>query len=339
MSCLRVLRMDGIALPALPQLLLSAHGIVSLQLEKLPGFGYTLEALIICLPAMTQLKNLRVHFLSPTSRPVLINTDRPLAGLFVLPVLDIIEFHGTVEYLESLLSGISAPLLRYFHIDFVNQLIFDTPQLSRFIRRTEMQRSPTHATIQSSDGDISITLSTQLGVQHQLSLRILCKQLDWQIPSMAEVCRRLSLTLVDVKWLTIRASASFPAGKDDMDLIHSEILELFRPFCNVKTLWVTESSLSLLAGSLRLVTGELAIEALPELQEIQTEGLNLPPRRLALGRLLPHAGTPPTRWSLPYMMKRTRVRPRRRSDVRFLSVSPTTHPTISGQPWMVLTMM
>ena len=120
MPRLRVLRMDGIALPALPQLLLSAHGLVSLQLEKLPSFGYTLEALIICLPAMTQLKTLRVHILSPTSRPILITTDRPLVGSFILPVLGLMEFHGTIEYLEPLLSGISAPLLRYFHIESIN---------------------------------------------------------------------------------------------------------------------------------------------------------------------------------------------------------------------------
>jgi hypothetical protein len=270
MSSLRALRMVGISLPALPQLLLSTHDLVSLQLEKVPSDGYTLEALIICLPTMTQLKTLHIHFLSPTSRPVLISTDQPLSGFSVLPVLNSIEFHGTVEYLESLLSGISAPLLEYFHIHFFNQLIFDTPQLSRFIRHTETQRSPTHATIQSSEADISITL-TQLGVLHQLSLRISCKQLDWQIPSMAEVCDRLTPILADVEELKIGASVSFPDVQDDMDLIHFQILELFRPFRNVNRLCVTGASLSLVAGALGLVTGELAMAALPELQEIQTK--------------------------------------------------------------------
>ncbi|KAH9074371.1 hypothetical protein EDB83DRAFT_2356601 [Lactarius deliciosus] len=270
MRRLRTLRMVGIALPALPQLLLSAHDLVYLQLENLPSVGYTSEALVICLPAMTQLKTLRIHFLCPTSLPILISTDRALPGYSVLPSLNFIEFHGTNEYLESLFSGISAPLLEHFHIDFFNQLIFDTPQLSRFIHRTEMQQLHTHATIRCSVADISITL-TQLEVQHQLSLRILCKQLDWQIPSMAEVCDKLAPSLVNVEQLKISTSAYFPDEQDDIDLIHSDTLELLRPFRNVKRLCVTEASLSLVAGALGPVTGELAIVALPELQEIQME--------------------------------------------------------------------
>ncbi|KAH9057177.1 hypothetical protein EDB87DRAFT_1129714 [Lactarius vividus] len=62
MPRLRALLIVGIALPALPRLLLSAHDLVSLQLEDIPSVGYTLEALVICLPAMTQLETLRVHF-------------------------------------------------------------------------------------------------------------------------------------------------------------------------------------------------------------------------------------------------------------------------------------
>jgi hypothetical protein len=147
---LRALRMGGFALPALPQLLLSTHNLVSLHLEEVPSVGYTLEALIVCLPAMTQLKTLHIHFHSPTSRPVLVSTDRPLPGFSVLPVLNSMEFHGASEHLESLLSGISAPRLKNFHVDFFNQLIFDTPQLSRFISHSEIQQSPTHATIHSS---------------------------------------------------------------------------------------------------------------------------------------------------------------------------------------------
>lgn len=280
MPRLRTLRMVGIALPALPQLLLSAHGLVTLQLEELPSTGYTVEALIICLPAMTQLKTLRIHFLFPTSRgfrPVLISTDRPLSSFSVLPVLNDIGFRGTTEYLEPLLSVISAPHLEYFHIDFFNQLIFDTPQLSQFILRTELQQSPTHATIHSSADGIRIAL-TRPGVPHQFLLQISCKQLDWQVPSIVEICDKLSSTLVGVEQLQISASASFPGGQDDMDLIYSEILELFRPFRNVTRLCVTEASLSLVSGALELaagtvelVTEDSSIEALPELKEIQTE--------------------------------------------------------------------
>ncbi|KAH9057176.1 hypothetical protein EDB87DRAFT_1129715 [Lactarius vividus] len=133
-----------------------------------------------------------------------------------------------------------------------------------------MQRSHTHATIQCSVADISISL-TRLQLPHRLSLRILCKQLDWQIPSMAEVCDRLSPTLANVEQLKISVSAPCPDGEDDMDLMHSNILGFFRLFPNVKRLCVTGASLSLVAGALGPVTGELAIVVLPELQEIRLE--------------------------------------------------------------------
>ena len=271
MACLRALRMVGFALPAIPQLLLSANDLDFLQLEEVPSVGYTLEALINCLPAMKQLKTLRIHFLSPASRPVLICTHRPLPGFSVLPVLNLIGFRGTSEYLESLLSGISTPLLEHLLVDFFDQRTFDTPQLSRFIRRTEMQRSHTRATIHSSLSGIAITL-TQPGAPQRLWLRILCKQLNRQIPSMAEVCDRLFPTLADVEQLEIGATgASFQDGQGEMDRIHLGVLELFRPFRNVKRLCVTDGSLSLVAGALRLVSEELAMVALPELQEIQTK--------------------------------------------------------------------
>ena len=161
-SSLRILRMIKVALPMLPQLLSSPQGLVSLQLEEIPSIGYTLEALLICLPAMTQLNTLRIHFISPCSRPILINTLRSPERRAVLHHLKYIEFHGTSEYLESLLSIVSTPFLKYIHIAFFNQLIFHTPQLpqlSQFILRTETLRSPNQAILHYSGVDVSLSLS------------------------------------------------------------------------------------------------------------------------------------------------------------------------------------
>ncbi|KAN0136711.1 hypothetical protein V8E53_005481 [Lactarius tabidus] len=263
MPRLRSLRTVWFALPALPQLLLSSHDLVTLWLDKIPCVGYTLEALIICLPGMTQLKTLRIHFLSPSFRPVLIRTDRLLSGFSVLPVLDFIEFRGTSEHLESLLSGISAPHLEQFLIDFFDQGSFDTPHLSRFIRCTEMQRSISHAIIISSPSDISIAVAQE---SRQLLLRILCKQLHRQIRSMAEVCDRIFHTLADVEQLEIVASAS---SQGNMDHIHAGTLDLLRPFRSMRRLCLSKSSLSLVSGALGLVPKELAAVTLPELEKVQ----------------------------------------------------------------------
>ncbi|KAH9172773.1 CHAT domain-containing protein [Lactarius sanguifluus] len=268
---LRILRMVGVALPALPKFLLSAQDLVSLQLEELPSIGYTLDALRFCLPEMTRLKTLRIHFLSPSSRPALASTLQSPESHPVLHYLNYIEFHGASEYLESLLSTISAPFLKYIHMALFNQLIFHTPQfpqLSQFILRTETQRSPTHATIHCSVAEISVTLSKP-GIPHHLALRILCKDLDWQISSMAELCEGLSPTLSRVEQLNISATSTFsPGGQDEMDLTQLEFPDLFRQFINVKRLFITGGSVWHVAGSLGPITGQLAVTVLPALREI-----------------------------------------------------------------------
>ena len=106
---LRTLCMIRVALPAFPKFLSLAKDLVSLQLEEIPSIGYTLEALLIGLPAMTLLKSLRIYFLSPSSRPVLSDTLQSPEMRSVLPCLNYMEFHGTSEYLECLLSTISTP--------------------------------------------------------------------------------------------------------------------------------------------------------------------------------------------------------------------------------------
>lgn len=271
---LRILRMVRVALPALPKLLLLAKDLVSLQLEEVPSIGYTLEALRICLPEMTRLKTLRIHFLSPSSHPVLTSTLQSPESHAVLRCLNYIEFHGTSEYLESLLSTMSAPFLKYLHIAFFNQLVFHTPQflqLSQFILRTETQRPPNQANIHCSAAEVSVTLS-QPGMPHHLALRILCKDLDWQISSMAEICEGLYPTLSHVEQLNINASPTFfRSGQDEIDLTQLEFPDLFRQFINVRRLCVTGGSVSHVAGTLGPITGQLAVTVLPELREIYVD--------------------------------------------------------------------
>ena len=265
---LRNLWMIRIALPALPKVLLLAPNLVSLRLEEIPDIGYTLEALLICLPAMTQLKTLRIHFLFPSSRPVLVSTSERRS---VLHGLNCMEFHGPSEYLEYLVSTITAPSLKHICIAFFNQLIFHIPQfpqLSQFILRTETQRSANQATIHYSEADIFITLS-QLGSPHRLALRILCKNLEWQISSITEICEGLSETLSHVEQLNICAPPTpFVGGEDETDLTQLEFLDLFHQFINVRRLCITGGSVSHIAGFLGQITGQQADMVLPELRVI-----------------------------------------------------------------------
>jgi hypothetical protein len=264
---LRTLWMVRVALPSFPRLLSLAQNLVSFQLEEIPSVGYTMEALLIFLPAMTRLQTLRIHFLFPSSHPVLFSMHQPPESRSVLHCLNYIDFHGTSEYLECLLSTIDTPFLKYIHITFFNQLIFHIPQLSQFIRRTETQQSPNQATIHYFGADISVTLS-QAGMPHHLTLRILCTQLDWQISSMAEIFEEIYLALFHVEQLNIGAPNVFRSGQDEIYLSQLDFPDLFRQFVNVKRLYLTGEAVLHVAVALGHITGQLAVTVLPKLRDI-----------------------------------------------------------------------
>ena len=236
---LRVLHVARIAFPALQRLLLSAENLVSLKLEALPSSGYvSLEALMICLAVTTLLETLHLHFNFPTARFIAGGNISAPQRRVVLPSLDDFAFHGASEYLECLLSGIDAPVLKNIDISFLNQAtIFHTPQLLQFIGRTETQRLHDEAKVYCSRNDISITLTRQ-GAPYRMGLRVGCMSLDWQLSCMAEICDELSLITSDVRNLHIDASFPLPGGQDDMDPL--PLLDLFRPFGNVERLFLTE---------------------------------------------------------------------------------------------------
>jgi hypothetical protein len=78
---------------------------------------------------MTSLRTLRFRFRSPRSCPIR-QRRRPLPlTRVVLPALTLLEFKGVSEYLEDLVSRIEAPALHIIYISFLNQLIFNIPQV------------------------------------------------------------------------------------------------------------------------------------------------------------------------------------------------------------------
>ena len=236
---LRVLHLTRITFPALQRLLLSAENLVSLKLEALPSSEYVSpEALMICLATVTLLETLHLRFNFPISRFIAGGDMSAPQSRVVLASLDEFAFHGASEYLECLLSGIDAPVLKNIDISFFNQAtIFLTPQLLQFIYRTETQRWHDEAKVYRSENDISITLTRQ-GAPHRIGLRVRCMPLDWQLSCMAEICDNLSSIIADVRDLHIDASSPLPGGPDNMDPL--PMSELFRRFSQVKRVFLTE---------------------------------------------------------------------------------------------------
>ena len=230
---LHTLRTTKIALPGLPQLLLSDTDLVSLQLEAIPSIGYIPpDDLITTLSAMHRLQMFHVHFLPPISRPVSLRPQRRVT----LPFLKYFEFHGDCEYLMCLSNGINV-IAKYTYLTFLNDLEYPISTLMDLIGRTEMPGF-SEAKLHYSDTDISITFS-QPETPRLLVFRVPSTRFDWQMTSITKICDQLqSSATLSVRQLDIYASPPLPDGHDDMD--HSLFLGLFRIFNSVESLRVTK---------------------------------------------------------------------------------------------------
>lgn len=268
--CLRVFHLCGIAFPALPTLHLSMKTITSLGLIEIPSSGYfSPETIVASISMLTQLEALSILFQSP----ILYRNGRaPLLKRAILPALTSFGFRGCSEYLEDLVAQVNAPLLVHVAIKFFNQLIFETPQLSLFIGRAKMLKSPSKAMIYSFRQGITICLTqplaTDIDIPGQSYIEVSSNELDWQVSSLAQICGHTSL-LGCVEELEIRTNPLLvsPRWRDDMD--NTQLLELFHSFNGVKVLQMTSALGPIVASALQQVTEELTFGALPALHNIQ----------------------------------------------------------------------
>lgn len=185
---LQSLYLDSIPCPTLPKLLLSASDLVDLCLLDIPPSGYIApEVMVTCLTAMTKLGTLELVFRSPRSLPDEASRHPPLQTCAVLPTLTSLVFLGDSEYLEDILERIDAPLLDHVLATFFHQPILDTPQLLRFISRTEAFQAPILVDVVLVTDFIAIILSRKIGTLRMFTLRILCPQPDLQLSALIQV--------------------------------------------------------------------------------------------------------------------------------------------------------
>ncbi|KAH8994153.1 hypothetical protein EDB86DRAFT_3078357 [Lactarius hatsudake] len=224
---LRTLQLTRIALPSLPQLLSHSHDLVDIQLHDIPRGGYfSPEAFANALSGMTHLRILSLHFLSLPPRRNYLSLP-PLPGeRVVLSALTSLKYRGTSKYLDSLVARIDAPGLGNIDITFFSQPTMDASQLGLFIERTGIHAPLSRAEVQTSEHAISISF-TGSSTSTPLRLQISCKQLDWQLSSMAQVCDQFSPFLSLVNNLRINSTQS-SSGPDDAD--GGQWLELIRAF-------------------------------------------------------------------------------------------------------------
>jgi hypothetical protein len=274
---LKRLSFDGIPFPGLPKLLLSATHLVAFLLHSIPHSGYFApDAIATVLSTLTSLNSFELKFLSPRSCPDRETRRPPPSTRSVLPVLTKFWFKGVSEYLEDLVAQIDAPQLNFLHITFFNDIVFDTPQLIRFLSQTPKLKALERAFITFRYPAAGVNLSSQTFREGNFTVEISCKGLNWQLSSLEQVC---TSCLPPVSMLEDLYFSDYEDPQADWkDNIDNELwVELLRPFSAVKNLYLTEKVASRVAPALQeLVEGrttEVLPTVLPTLQNIFADGL------------------------------------------------------------------
>ena len=279
---LRLLDLYGIPYPSIGKLLLSTTNLVRLSLWRIPHSGYIAPATIApCLSALSNLESLSLGFQHPQSHAHRASRHPPPLTRVALPNLTFLFFHGDIEYLEDILSQIETPTLNESYFRFFNQLVFDTPLLGHFIRRTEPFMTTHAAHVEFYGWGVEVLWGQEEMANDDAftrSLSISCKPLDWQLSALPQVLNSFLSSLSTLESLEI--SVRHEDWQGEIEVIQwREFLHLFTA---VKQMSLKdEASARLIAPALRELAGERATEVLPALQNLSltTSGWSRSPLR------------------------------------------------------------
>ncbi|KAH9004604.1 hypothetical protein EDB86DRAFT_1966240 [Lactarius hatsudake] len=269
---LRHLFLLGIRLPKRLRLLPSTASVVTLVLTNIRASGYFRPKLLVArLQSLPQLEELSIGFSIPIPRP---STEKELLGKqgppVTLPNLKSLTFQGVSAYLERIVAQIRAPLLERLDITLFNQLIFALPHLSDLTNITGGLKLPIANVFFERDEVSIITTGHSLrGHYGRFSLRVRCKQLDWQIGCAAQVCSALIPTLSGVDSLSLDLyDREMPTKWQNGEIDGTTWHELLRSFIGVKILHICGGLSRELSRALQV--GEIGSDPglLPDLQEL-----------------------------------------------------------------------
>ena len=258
----------GIPFPGLPNLLMSATHLVKLILTIPHSGSISPEVIVTALSTLTSLESLRLQFQSPLSHPDLESRRPPPKTRTLLPILSHFSFKGVYEYLDDLVARIVAPQLIEMSITFFNDIIFDTPHFIQFISRTPTLKTLKSAYVTFEDGAAKIYFQTP--EYNSLEVKILCKQLDWQASSLAQVCDSCLPPLSTLEKLSIHLTP--PSNSNRQDNIGNTLwIEILHPFTAVKSLVLSEEFVPHIVPALKELVGGRTTAVLPALQNISLE--------------------------------------------------------------------
>jgi len=261
--------LEGVAFPALPNLVLSPRHFQYLRLHSIPHAGYIPpETMVTFLLPLHNLKGLTIEFSSPESRPLQMGPP-PLTHAH-LPSLTVFRFDGASEYLLDFIARIDTPVLDSFQIKFLSDTIPNISQLHKFIDRTDRLKTFIQAKVYLRPWEVQAIFKSPAN----LGLDITCEVSDWPPSSMMRLCEQLLSIPSQVERLELYEDALYELGEEEWqeDLNDPRWLQLLNPFVSVKSLYVSKRLGPFVASALDKITGESVTEVLPTLDNLYFEG-------------------------------------------------------------------
>jgi hypothetical protein len=267
------LLLNGIPFPGLPILLLSATHLVYLRLSNIPHSGYiSPEAMATALSTLTSLDSFTLRFQSPRSHPDRASRRPPPLARTVLSVLNRFSFKGVYEYLDDLVARVDAPRLNYLKITLFNDIVFDAPQCVQFISRTPTLGPLENAYVVFEDCAVRVNFSSRTSSDRSLRMGISCRESDWQVSSLVQVCTSCLPPLSMLEDLYVCSDPYWqPHWQDNIE--NSLWLELLHQFTTVKNLYLSKELVLRIAPALQELVGGRTTEVFPNLQNIFLEKL------------------------------------------------------------------
>ena len=269
---LRHLTLYNFACPIRPRLHPTAANLITLFLTiDRPSTYFQPNILLQWISFMPQLETLVIMFTFPVPKRDVKRqlTNTPITGHVTLPNLRVLSLQGASSaYSEAIVRQISAPRIENLVIHFFNQLTFSVPHLAQFMNTVENIRFD-HARISFSSSEIEVVLEFPGFRTFPFRIIVGCEHYDWQVSFVVQICNALGQKFSAARHLTLKCYLDYQSSEERHGIDDRiEWREILRSFSNVKTLHI-HGLVEELSRCLRLEDGELPLELLPELQELQ----------------------------------------------------------------------
>ena len=262
---LRLLILSFFSTPIGSPLLVTALNLATLALRFLQPSTYPHpNNLLRPLSLLPNLETLEIGFCSPVPGRE-IGWQLPILNHVTFPNLHWFSYWGVGAYLEALLPHMTVPLLERFRVHFFNQLCFSVPRLLQFMVAMENFRFRSVRLLFYHEA-VAMFVDVGTGIEN-FFMQVLCRHLDWQVSSMAQIFNTLGPSFSAVTELNLDYRTHTSSSQVHNQVDFTLWRKLFRSFRHVRTFRVHHGLVGEVSHFLQL-DGESPPELFPDLEEL-----------------------------------------------------------------------